>query len=80
MLPSVHHPRYKALRAHLKTLRKSAGLTQVDLANLLSGHQSYLSKIERGERYMDILFHLNRCRACEMEPNEAVMKLVEAGA
>ncbi|MFL9863785.1 helix-turn-helix transcriptional regulator [Paraburkholderia bryophila] len=80
MLPSVHHPRYKALRAHLKTLRKSAGLTQVDLAKLLNVDQSYLSKIERGERYMDILFYLDWCRACEMEPNEAVMKLVEAGA
>ncbi|WP_321890709.1 helix-turn-helix domain-containing protein [Paraburkholderia tropica] len=80
MLPSVHHPRYTVLRAHLKALRKEAGLTQVQLAQRLSVDQSYLSKIERGERYMDILFYLEWCRACEVAPDQAVIKLVEAGA
>ena len=80
MLPSVHHPRYETLRAHLKALRQGAGLTQVQLAQRLSVDQSYLSKIERGERYMDVLFYLDWCRACAVAPDEAVMKLVEAGA
>ncbi|PLZ00783.1 transcriptional regulator [Burkholderia sp. WAC0059] len=80
MLPSVHHPRYKALRTHLKALRKGAGLTQVQLAERLSVDQSYLSKIERGERYMDVLFYLEWCRACEVAPDQAVTKLVDAGA
>ncbi|MBN3823671.1 helix-turn-helix transcriptional regulator [Burkholderia sp. Ac-20384] len=79
MLPSVHHPRYKALRAHLKALRKGAGLTQVELAQRLKVDQSYLSKIERGERYMDVLFYLDWCRACDVLPDQAVVKLVEAG-
>jgi transcriptional regulator with XRE-family HTH domain len=80
MLPSVHHPRYQALQNHLKALRKSAGLTQVELAQRLSVDQSYLSKIERGERYMDVLFYLEWCRACEIAPDQAILKLVEAGA
>lgn len=80
MLPSVHHPRYQVLRSHLKALRKTAGLTQVELAQRLSVDQSYLSKIERGERYMDVLFYLEWCRACAVAPDQAIQKLVEAGA
>lgn len=79
MLPSIHHPRYEALRAHLKALRKDAGLTQVELAARLSIDQSYLSKIERGERYMDVLLYLDWCRACGVTPDQAVLTLVDAG-
>ncbi|MFM0047463.1 MULTISPECIES: helix-turn-helix domain-containing protein [Paraburkholderia] len=79
MLPSVHHPRYRALRAHLKTLRKNAGLTQVQLAERLKVGQSYLSKIERGESYMDVLFYLDWCKACGIDPDKAVVILMEVG-
>lgn len=38
----------------LARLRKKAGLTQVELARLLSVPQSYISKVETGERAMRI--------------------------
>lgn len=77
---SVHHRRYAALQAHLKALRAGAGLTQVDLAGALEVDQSYVSKVERGERYMDLLFYLDWCRACGAEPGEAIASLVAKGA
>ncbi|MDN7716249.1 helix-turn-helix domain-containing protein [Burkholderia gladioli] len=80
MLPSIHHPRYQALQAHLRALRKGARLTQVQLAERLSIDQSYLSKIERGERYMDVLLYIDWCRACDTAPDAAITALVEAGA
>jgi transcriptional regulator with XRE-family HTH domain len=80
MLPSIHDRRYRALRAHLKTLRKGAGLTQVDLAERLHVDQSYISKLERGERYLDVLFYLDWCRACGVEPDAAVTALTKKGA
>lgn len=80
MLPSVHHPRYQALQAHLRALRKSARLTQIQLAERLSIDQSYLSKIERGERYMDVLLYIDWCRACDAAPDTAITALVKAGA
>ncbi|MCA8224802.1 helix-turn-helix transcriptional regulator [Burkholderia multivorans] len=80
MLPSVHHPRYLIVRAHLRTLRKSAGLTQFDLATLLHVDQTYVSKIERGQRYIDLLFYLDWCRACGVEPSAAVAALTKKGA
>jgi transcriptional regulator with XRE-family HTH domain len=80
MLPSIHHPRYQVLQGHLKALRLGAGFTQVQLAERLDIHQTYLSKIERGERYIDVLLYLDWCRACGTEPDKAITALVEAGA
>ncbi|MGG2041914.1 helix-turn-helix domain-containing protein [Burkholderia gladioli] len=80
MLPSIHHPRYQALQGHLKELRQGSGFTQVQLAERLGIHQTYLSKIERGERYIDVLLYLDWCRACNTEPDVAVKTLVAAGA
>lgn len=77
---SVHHPRYQALQAHLKDLRKAAGFTQAELAERMSVGQSYLSKIERGERYIDVLLYLDWCRACGAAPDAAIKALAEAGA
>ncbi|HDR9172042.1 TPA: helix-turn-helix transcriptional regulator [Burkholderia vietnamiensis] len=77
MLPSVHHPRYRVVRNHLRSLRKSAGLTQVDLAALLHVDQTYVSKLERGERYVDLLFYVDWCRACGISPATALATLLE---
>ncbi|KVE75815.1 MULTISPECIES: helix-turn-helix domain-containing protein [Burkholderia] len=80
MLPSIHHPRYQALQGQLKTLRQDAGFTQVQLAERLGIHQTYLSKIERGERYIDVLLYLDWCRACDAVPDAALKALIDAGA
>lgn len=80
MPPSVHHPRYLALQKHLKSLRLRAGLTQAELAGKLKVDQSFVSKIERGERYIDVLFYLDWCRACLMSPGKAAAELEKAGA
>lgn len=76
---SVHHRRYAALQKHLKALRAGAGLTQVELAGALKVDQSYVSKVERGERYMDVMFYLDWCRACGAEPGAAISKLAAKG-
>lgn len=39
----------------LRSMRERAGLLQVDASALLGKPQSYISKIERGERRLDIL-------------------------
>ncbi|MDN7857996.1 helix-turn-helix transcriptional regulator [Burkholderia cepacia] len=79
MLPSVHHTRYRLVQADLRALRKSAGLTQVDLAILLGVDQSFVSRLEQGERYVDLLFYIDWCRACGVEPSAAVTRLINQG-
>jgi transcriptional regulator with XRE-family HTH domain len=39
----------------LKKARFEAGLKQEDVANILKKPQSYISKIERGERRLDVM-------------------------
>jgi transcriptional regulator with XRE-family HTH domain len=80
MPSSIHHRRYEVLRKHLRYLRRSVGLTQAELGIRLKVDQSYVSKVERGERYMDILFYLDWCRACKQPPEAAIIALTKAGA
>lgn len=52
---SRYSPRQKLLRAKIRSARKSVGLTQRQLAQLLGKQQSYISKIETGERKIEAL-------------------------
>jgi transcriptional regulator with XRE-family HTH domain len=74
-LLSVHHPRYLALQAELARLRKKAGWSQVQLAERLGVGQSFVSKIERGEAYVDALFFIDWCRACNARPGAVLDRL-----
>lgn len=69
---SVHNPRYQALRAGLIALRQRAGLSQVQLAERLGVGQSFVSKIERGEAYVDVLLFVDWCRACEAKVGQTL--------
>jgi len=75
MVTSVHHSRYAKLRSALKDVRRAAGLTQIELAERLHMEQSNLSKIERGERYIDTLLFIDYCRACGAVPAEVIAKI-----
>ena len=63
-LLSIHHMRYRALQIELARLRRHAGLSQVQLAGRLGVGQPFISKIERGDAYVDLLFFADWCRAC----------------
>lgn len=48
----------------IRELRKEAGLTQSDLAELLKKPQSYVSKYESGERRLDVIELREVCDKC----------------
>jgi transcriptional regulator with XRE-family HTH domain len=56
------------LRGQFILARKSAGLTQVGLADRLGRPQSFVSKYERGERKLDVIEFCEVCRALEVDP------------
>lgn len=70
MPASIHDHRYQLLRDQLVLSRKSAGLTQSELGDLLGVGQSFVSKIERGEAYLDVLLFVDWTKACGVEPVE----------
>jgi len=47
--------RYNKIRRLLVDVRHAAHLTQVELAERLGKGQSFVSKVESGERYLDVL-------------------------
>lgn len=55
MPKSMYTKEYKEIIEKLKQARFEAGLRQEDVAEKLKKPQSYVSKIERGERRLDIL-------------------------
>jgi transcriptional regulator with XRE-family HTH domain len=54
--------------ATLVKLRKQAGKTQTDIARVMRTDQSQVSKLERGERRLDVVDYLRICRAIGVEP------------
>ncbi|MEB2504762.1 helix-turn-helix transcriptional regulator [Burkholderia sp. BCCIQ04A] len=71
----IYGQRYEKLRHVLKQVRREAGLTQVQLAEALGRGQSYVSKVERGEQYLDVLEFIEWCEACAT-PSEIVIKKI----
>ena len=56
---------YIALRSLLRAIRKEAGVSQTELATRLGVPQSFVSKIESGERRLDIVELRRICAALE---------------
>lgn len=54
MQKSIHSKEYQTVLSQLKKARIEADLKQEKVAKILKKPQSYISKIERGERRLDI--------------------------
>lgn len=54
-IKSIHSNEYKTVVKKLREARKGAELTQTEAAKKLNKPQSYISKIERGERRVDVV-------------------------
>lgn len=68
-------PKYLRLRRVLMDKRIAAGLSQTDLAVLLGKPQSYVSKVEAGERGIDVVEFIQFVRAIGADPLR-VLRLV----
>lgn len=55
MSKSIYTREYRLFADLLRESREHAGLTQVELAERLKQTQSYISKVERGDRRLDIV-------------------------
>ena len=55
MSNSLYTKEYKAIIEKLKKARRDAGLDQIDVAKKLNRTQSYISKIESGQRKVEVL-------------------------
>ena len=71
----LERQKYEFLRSELKNTRLQAKLLQADLAKKLKKPQSYISKVESGERNLDVIEFLSYCYALEIEPSKWLKRL-----
>jgi len=64
-----------ALVAALQKARKDAGLSQAELSDRLRCHQSFVARIESGQRRIDVTELVILCRAVNADP-VAILQLV----
>ena len=63
MEKSIYTREYTAFLRQLREARRASGVTQEELARRLKQTQSTISKIERGERRLDVIELRRVCRA-----------------
>jgi transcriptional regulator with XRE-family HTH domain len=68
------------LREQFIQARKSAGFTQVGLADRLGRLQSFVSKYERGERKLDVIEFCEVCRALSIDPVAFLRRFCSEGS
>ena len=78
MKKSTFSPAYEAVKAKLKALRKTAGLTQRALAEKLGREPSFVARIEQGERRLDVVEFVWVCQALGARPEQAAVELIRS--
>jgi len=71
----LERQKYELLRSELKNARLQAKILQADLAKKLMKPQSYISKVESGERNLDVIEFIAYCQALDLEPSKWLKKL-----
>ncbi len=64
--------RRETLRRELREARLRAGLRQADVAQALRRPQSFIAKVELGERGIDLVETLAYCRAVTLVPHTLI--------
>lgn len=76
MSRALRSPLHLALMEILRAARLEAGLTQAELARRLDRPQSFVAKIEVGERQLNVVEFVPYAEALGMTPGEAIAKVV----
>ena len=71
---------YDHLRLLLLKAREAAGLRQQDVAQRLKRPQSYVSKIELGERRLDVVEYVQFARAVEADAIRILRQVIKRNA
>jgi transcriptional regulator with XRE-family HTH domain len=74
-LKSVFTSEYEAFLQSLISARKTADITQQDLAGRLGKPQSFVSKYERRERRLDVVEFVKIAKAIGIDPCEIVREI-----
>ena len=77
MAKTLGTERHTRLIALLVEKREASGLTQVDLAAKLGEYQSFVARLESGQRRVDVVEFLELAKILNFDPCEALRRLIE---
>ncbi|MER8622140.1 helix-turn-helix transcriptional regulator [Mesorhizobium sp. C416B] len=77
MVDTLGTNRHKALIALLIKNREAAGLTQFELATRLGQYQSFVARLESGQRRVDVVEFINLAEILGFSAPSAIKKLSE---
>lgn len=67
-MKSINDAAYQRFLGSMRDARTEAGISQQELATRLGRHQTYVSKVEKGERALDLLEFLRWARELGRDP------------
>lgn len=74
-MSSIYSYEYQSIIKTLKARRIELKITQAQLAQVLGKPQSFVSKIESGERRLDIIEFVHIARQLSLDLNEVLEKI-----
>lgn len=77
MAASTHHHDYQLFISTLKEARVRANVTQQELADRINNTQTFISKVERGERRLDLVETIEICEALAISPSTFLSRFIE---
>jgi len=66
---------YRKVPEYLRLIRAKAGLTQRQVARRLRKNQWWVARCETGSRRVDVAEWVEFCRACGVDPKQALDEL-----
>ncbi len=77
MAASTHHDDYQLFISALRDSRVRANITQQELADRINNTQTFISKVERGERRLDLVETIEICEALAISPSAFINRYLE---
>ncbi|EKI0252626.1 helix-turn-helix transcriptional regulator [Enterobacter asburiae] len=74
-MASVYSDEYQRVINALKKARKEKGITQVQLAEALGKPQSFIAKVESGERRLDVVEFVHLARLVDADVQRIIASI-----
>lgn len=75
-MSSIYSDEYQLVIGMLRTARREKGLTQAAVAKALGKPQSFIAKVENGERRLDVIEFVHLACALSLDPIEVLSQLM----
>lgn len=74
-MTSVYSVEYQTVIKALREARVAGHITQEELGRALGRPQSFIAKVENGERRLDVVEFVHLCRLVKIDPVSIINKL-----